>query len=58
MGNGKDSETITGDSLWKMKACRLALFAADVGWHDVTRLMQDRRTIVYVTHLRREYHEY
>jgi four helix bundle protein len=29
---------------WKVKAYRLALFAADVGWHDVTRLMRDRRT--------------
>jgi hypothetical protein len=38
-------ETITGDSLWKMKAYRLALFAAEMGWHDVTKLIQDRRTI-------------
>jgi four helix bundle protein len=38
-------ETITGDSLWKMKAHRLALFLADLGWHDVTKLMRDRRTI-------------
>ncbi len=37
-------EVIKGDSLWKMTAYRLALFAADVGWHDVTRLMRDRRT--------------
>jgi four helix bundle protein len=36
---------IKGDSLWKMTAYRLALFATDVGWHDVTRLMQDRRTL-------------
>jgi four helix bundle protein len=36
---------ITSDSLWKMEAYRLALFAADVGWHDVTTLMQDRRTV-------------
>lgn len=38
-------EAITADSLWKMSAYRLALFLADVGWHDVTKLMQDRRTI-------------
>ncbi|MDH7486133.1 MAG: four helix bundle protein [Anaerolineae bacterium] len=38
-------ETMTGDSLWKMKAYRLALFLSDVGWHDVTKLMRDRRTI-------------
>jgi len=36
---------ITGDSLWKMEAYRLGLFAADVGWHDVTKLMQERRTL-------------
>ena len=38
-------EEITGDSLWKMKAYRLGVFVADVGWHDVTKLMQDRRTL-------------
>ena len=36
---------ITGDSLWKVEAYRLALFTADIGWHDVTKLMQDRRTL-------------
>lgn len=36
-------DVIREDSLWKAKAYRLALFAADVGWHDVTKLMQDRR---------------
>jgi len=29
-------EEIKGDSLWKMEAYRLALFAADLGWYDVT----------------------
>ncbi|MBU0705317.1 MAG: four helix bundle protein [Chloroflexi bacterium] len=38
-------ETIRGDSLWKVKAYRLALFLTDVGWHDVTKLIKDRRTI-------------
>jgi len=33
------------DSLWKMKVCRHALFAADLGWHDVTKLMKDWRTV-------------
>ncbi len=37
--------TITGDVLWKVEAYRLALFAADVGWSDVTKLMQDKRTL-------------
>jgi len=36
---------ITGDSLWKMEAYRLGLFASEVGWHDATKLMQDRRTL-------------
>lgn len=38
-------ETIRGDSLWKVKAYRLALFLTDLGWHDVTKLIKDRRTI-------------
>ena len=37
-------KVIRMDSLWKMKAYRLALFLGDLGWHDVTKLMQDRRT--------------
>jgi four helix bundle protein len=36
---------IRQDSLWKMEAYRLALFATDIGWHDATKLMQDRRTL-------------
>jgi four helix bundle protein len=35
---------ITGDPLWRVEAYRLALFVADIGWHDVTKLMSDRRT--------------
>ena len=38
-------EKITGDSLWKMEAYRLALFATDLGWRDVTKLAGDRRTL-------------
>jgi four helix bundle protein len=38
-------QEITGDSLWKMEAYRLGLFAGDVGWHDVTKLMRDKRTL-------------
>ena len=38
-------ETITGDSLWKMEAYRLGLFAADVSWYDVTKLILDKRTL-------------
>lgn len=38
-------EVIRGDSLWKMEAYRLALFVADIGWVDVTKLSQDNRTV-------------
>ncbi len=38
-------ESIAADSLWKMTAYRIALFLADIGWHDVTKLMRDRRTV-------------
>jgi four helix bundle protein len=36
---------ITGDSIWKMEAYRLALFAAELAWHDVTKLTRDKRTL-------------
>ena len=35
---------ITEDSLWRVEAYRLALFASDVCWHDLSKLMRDRRT--------------
>ena len=37
-------ESIRGDSLWRMVAYRLALYAADESWPDVTVLFHDRRT--------------
>lgn len=33
---------ITGDALWKVEAYRLSLFIADLAWHDVKKLTQDR----------------
>jgi four helix bundle protein len=36
---------ITEDTLWRMEVYRISLFAADVAWRDVTKLMQDRRTL-------------
>ena len=39
------ADEIRRDSLWKMTAYRLALFAGDLGWRDTTRLMRDRRTL-------------
>lgn len=38
-------QEIKADTLWKVTAYRLALFIADLGWLDVTKLMKDRRTI-------------
>lgn len=36
---------ITGDPLWNMEAYRWSLFAADIAWPDVTKLVNDQRTI-------------
>jgi four helix bundle protein len=36
---------IREDPLWDQEAFRLALFAADLGWHDVTKLVRDGRTL-------------
>lgn len=38
-------DSLKADSLWKMRVYRLALFIADVGWADISKLMQDRRTV-------------
>ena len=35
----------TGDPLWRMQVYRQALFLADLAWHDVCKLAQDRRAI-------------
>jgi four helix bundle protein len=39
------SQAISGDPLWKMRVYRLALFAADIAWQDVTKLLHDKRTV-------------
>jgi four helix bundle protein len=36
---------IRADPLWNQEAYRLALFAADLGWHDTTKLFRDGRTL-------------
>ena len=36
---------MTDDALWKMEVYRLAMFAGDIAWADVTKLMKDRRTL-------------
>jgi len=38
-------DEIKGDSVWKAEAYRLALFVADLAWHDATKLVRDKRTI-------------
>ena len=38
------SDMIKNDALWKMSVYRYALFVGDLGWFDVTKLQQDRRT--------------
>ena len=42
---GTVPKEMTGDTLWKIEAYRLALFVGDIGWYDVTKLMQDKRTL-------------
>ena len=37
-------EAIRGDSLWRMESYRRALFASEIGWQGVTKLVQDGRT--------------
>jgi four helix bundle protein len=36
--------SIRDDSLWKMTVYRLSLFACEIAWHDVTKLIRDKRT--------------
>src|SRR6266566_2300542 len=36
---------IREDPLWNQEAYRLALFAADLAWHDTTKLFRDGRTV-------------
>jgi len=36
---------ILGDPLWHVEAYRLALFVGELGWHDVTKLIKDKRTV-------------
>jgi len=44
-------EEISKDPLWNVEAYRLALFAADLGWHDATKLFRDGRTLKLVAQL-------
>jgi four helix bundle protein len=44
---------IRGDSVWNAKAYRLALFLAELSWHDSTKLLGDKRTISLADQLNR-----
>jgi hypothetical protein len=37
--------SLTGDSLWSVQACRLALAVADMAWLDVTKPFRADRTL-------------
>ena len=36
---------LTDDPLWRMEVYRLAVFADDLSWSDVSKLVRDQRTI-------------
>jgi hypothetical protein len=38
-------ESIRTDTLWRMPVYRCALFLSELCWHDVSRLMNDPRTV-------------
>ncbi len=42
---GTVPRAIREDPLWRVRAYRLALFIAELGWQDITQLTEDRRTI-------------
>ena len=46
-------DEMTGDCLWQMEAYRLSLFAIDLAWHDVSKLIRDKRTIGLADQLNR-----
>lgn len=38
-------QEIKGDVVWTVKAYQLALFLAELAWHDATKLLGDKRTL-------------
>ena len=46
-------QVINGDPVWKMQVYRLALFAGDLAWRDVTKLVGDKRTLSVADQLNR-----
>ena len=47
------AKTITDDPLWSMKTYRFALFLGTIAWKDVTKLLQDKRTLALADQLYR-----
>jgi len=45
--------SISSDALWKMQVYRLALFASDTAWPDISALARDRRTFSLADQLNR-----
>jgi four helix bundle protein len=46
-------QAITSDVLWRMEVYRYALFAGDISWDDVSKLIGDRRTLALADQLYR-----
>src|SRR5580698_9222512 len=44
---------ISDDPLWRMEVYRFSLFAVDLAWHDVSKLIKDNRTISLADQLNR-----
>jgi four helix bundle protein len=42
---GSVPSEITGDPLWNVKAYRMAMYVAELGWQDVTIMASDRRLL-------------
>ena len=38
-------DEIRMDRVWRIKVYQLAMFAAEIGWADVTKLTTDKRTL-------------
>jgi len=46
-------EEFKGDALWRTEVYRLSLFSTDLAWHDVSKLIRDKRTISVADQLNR-----
>jgi four helix bundle protein len=44
---------IKNDPLWRMEVYRISVFAVDLAWHDVSKLIRDKRTVGLADQLNR-----